>query len=253
MIDADYRDRVSGKNYVHFLEQLHKHLMPKTYFEIGVQFGTTLALAECASIAVDPQLNCQTNVIGKKPICHFFQQSSDEFFAAQRPSQIFGQPIDLAFLDGLHWFEFLLRDFINTERHCSRDSTVILHDCLPPGFYMTSRDIADASNPLSAFGGWWAGDVWKMVPTLRKYRPDLTMIVTDCSPTGLVIISGLNPENNVLKSHYEQIIGEFKRMDRAEFDAHWAVVDVVPAISIDFGSDNGDLNWPVATSKQATA
>jgi len=134
MEDADFRQFVDGKNYVHLLTDLHTSLKPERYLEIGVLAGATLALSSCATIAVDPKFRIKTNALGDKPVCHFHQQTSDAFFEEQNPTEILGGPIDLAFLDGMHWFEFLLRDFINTERHCAPGSAIVMHDCLPPGF-----------------------------------------------------------------------------------------------------------------------
>jgi len=94
---------------------------------------------------------------------------------------------------------------------------------------MTSRDIADAEHPLSKFKGWWAGDVWKMIPTLKKYRPDLELTLIDCVPTGLVLVRGLDPANNVLQRNYEEIVKSFQIMDRGEFDAYWASVEITAA------------------------
>ncbi|ESY53104.1 MULTISPECIES: class I SAM-dependent methyltransferase [unclassified Mesorhizobium] len=235
MQDADYGKRVTGKPYLGFLEDIHKQLKPNTYFEIGVQFGDTIKLASCSTVGVDPFFSCQTNIIGKKPTCQLFQQTSDAFFAERDLSRIFGKSVDLAFLDGMHRFEFLLRDFINTEKHCAPESIVAMHDCLPPGFYMTSRDIADAKHPRSAFPGWWAGDVWKIVPTLKHYRPELSITVTDSAPTGLVLITGLDPENDALWANYEKIIAGFQPMDRSEFAHYWSSVSVVSTDSVDLG------------------
>lgn len=233
MRDVDFRGRVSGKPYVSLLEEIHKKAKPRTYFEIGVQFGDTIKLAECATIGVDPRFRCETNIIGGKPICYLFQQTSDIFFERNNPSAIFGRSIDLAFLDGMHLFEFLLRDFINTEKHCARESVIALHDCLPPGFYMTSRDMADANHPRSAFPGWWAGDVWKMIPALQEYRPELSVTIIDSAPTGLVLITNLNPSDNTLSENYDKITNDFQSMDRNNFTKYWATVQVTSASSLD--------------------
>ncbi|WP_164748289.1 MULTISPECIES: class I SAM-dependent methyltransferase [unclassified Mesorhizobium] len=206
---------------------------PKSYFEIGVQFGDTIKLAECATIGVDPRFRCETNIIGRKPSCLLFQQTSDAFFQEHNPSTILGKPIDLAFLDGMHLFGFLLRDFISTEKYCAPESIIALHDCLPPGFYMTSRDIADANHPHSAFPGWWAGDVWKIVPTLKQYRPELSITITDSAPTGLVVITRLDPANETFSVNYEKIIAAFEPIDRNEFTRYWASVPMVSAGSLD--------------------
>src|SRR5256885_12302956 len=36
-----------------------------------------------------------------------------------------GRPVDLAFIDGMHLFEFALRDFVNLERYCAPGSTIL--------------------------------------------------------------------------------------------------------------------------------
>ncbi|WP_292260627.1 hypothetical protein [Mesorhizobium sp.] len=113
------------------------------------------------------------------------------------------------------------------------ESIIALHDCLPPGFYMTSRDIADANHPHSAFPGWWAGDVWKIVPTLKQYRPELSITITDSAPTGLVVITRLDPANETFSVNYEKIIAAFEPIDRNEFTRYWASVPMVSAGSLD--------------------
>jgi hypothetical protein len=100
---------------------------------------------------------------------------------------------------------------------------VILHDCLPPGFYMTVRTAKDPLRKKSRFLDWWTGDVWKIVPVLEKYRPDLSITLLDCAPTGLVLISNLDPNNTVLEQRYNDIIGAHSEseINRASYDDYW--------------------------------
>lgn len=230
--DADHSARVRGQMYTLFMGNLHSVLKPSTYFEIGTLTGGTLKYAQCPSIAVDPKFRITSeDVIGSKPCCMFFQEPSDRFFRTRNPSALFGREIDMAFLDGMHMFEFLLRDFINAERHCRKNSVVILHDCLPPGFYMTARKSTVDSPEESRFKGWWTGDVWKVIPVLEKYRPELSITVVDCIPTGLVLITNLDPESRVLEQSYGDILAEYSKplIDRAEYDQFWANVKIVPS------------------------
>lgn len=111
----------------------------------------------------------------------------------------------------MHLFEFLLRDFMNTERCSHRNGTIIMHDCVPANEKMTTRDLDN----LPREG--WAGDVWKMIPILRRYRPDLTVSVLDCKPTVLVVVSGLNPDDRTLSESYEQIVAEMRDVSIADY------------------------------------
>ncbi|QKC85271.1 class I SAM-dependent methyltransferase [Mesorhizobium sp. NZP2077] len=226
--DADHSAAICGENYSTFLNTLHLCLKPKTYFEIGTLSGGTLRLANGASIAVDPQFQIDADIMGVKPSCMLFQQSSDEFFATHNASQLFGAPIDLAFLDGMHLFEFLLRDFMNTEKHCRKNSIILLHDCLPPGFFMTVRDRSDPTWAKSRFARWWTGDVWKVIPVLRSYRPDLSITMFDCPPTGLVSITNLDPASQALDSAYVEIVDRFssKDIDREAYDNYWTTLSI---------------------------
>ena len=130
----------SGETYLTLLAALHAHLKPKSYFEIGTLTGEmTLALANCASVAGDSKFQVQSNVIGDKPSVHFYQVHSDDFFNRFDLTAILGPDVDLAFLDGMHLYEFLLRDFLNTEKHCRPNSIIALHDCIPSDTPMTRR------------------------------------------------------------------------------------------------------------------
>jgi len=113
----------------------------------------------------------------------------------------------MVFLDGLHRFEFLLRDFINVERFCHKGSIVLLHDCLPYNVEITARALID---------GDWAGDVCKILPILKKYRPDLRIHLLDCPPTGLVACTQLDPHSNILAENYYRIVDEFFSYDLTE-------------------------------------
>jgi hypothetical protein len=201
----------SGCHYTEFISRLHQCLRPKTYFEIGTLVGDTLALSNSRSIAVDPEFKVERNIIGEKSVCLLFQMTSDNFFAQHDPQALLGSPIDLAFLDGMHWFEFLLRDFTNTEIRCKKNSIILLHDCLPTDSFVARRNAADTSQlHLTSHQEWWAGDVWKSVVIIKKYRPDLKIHCFDASPTGLVAITNLSPTSDVLGRSYFEAISEFK-------------------------------------------
>ena len=136
----------TGDNYRTVLERLHSALHPSTYLEIGTHAGASLSLARCSSIAIDPKFALETNVFGGKRRCHLFQMASDEFFAEYDPICLFGRPIQFAFLDGMHWSEFLLRDFINTEKFSSNNSVIAIHDCIPLDIYSARRNVNDTKH-----------------------------------------------------------------------------------------------------------
>ncbi|WP_299786874.1 glycosyltransferase [uncultured Marivita sp.] len=200
----------NGLNYLAFFDRLHQTVKPDWYLEIGTQTGASLAFSTAKSIAVDPVFRLRQDVVGQKPALYSFQETSDAFFEAGRLKQL-GAKIDLAFLDGMHLFEYLLRDFIGTEKHASKDGLILLHDCLPWNVAMTARQRGQAETSS------WTGDVWKLVPILQKYRPDLTLEIVDAAPTGLVIVTGLNPASRVLEKNYDAILEEFLDINLGDY------------------------------------
>lgn len=213
----DFYDRVRGLHYCEVFRAIHAGLRPRNYLEIGTFTGGTLRLAECDTIAVDPQFHIQGDVIGPRQLSLLFQMTSDEFFRRYSPTALFGSTIDLAFLDGMHRFEYLLRDFMNTERHCRRNSVVVMHDCLPGDALITARDMGDPRRSASRHPDYWTGDVWKLMPILRKYRPDLKLLVTDAAPTGLVFVTNMDPGSDVLERHYFEIMDAFMDLDLEDY------------------------------------
>jgi len=188
-----------GLPYLVFLKRLSQIVWPNSYLEIGTRHGSSLAAFPCDAICVDPVMRPATEALNRKrTFC--FQMTSDQFFRDHDVFDFFPRGVDIAFLDGMHQYEFLLRDFINTERYCHRRSLIILHDCLP-----TTAEITTRVPP----GGPWAGDVWKMVPILKEFRNDLRLHAVDCPPTGLLLIQDVDPHSEALLSHYDSIVERF--------------------------------------------
>ncbi len=211
--------RPEGGSYQIVLQRFHEMFKPATYMEIGVNDGTTLRLSRCHSIAIDPCFRTGQLPVGNQPICHLYQMTSDDFFKKFDPSTVFGQPVDVAFLDGMHWFEFLLRDFINVEKHCKHNSIVFMHDCWPADAHVGRRTSNDFRlRDRSAFPDWWAGDVWKTLSIISKFRPDLRVVLFDAAPTGLVAITALDPSSTLLADRYFQLVDDYKEQTLLDLD-----------------------------------
>src|SRR5438132_11702385 len=186
-----------GENYLTLLARLHRHLQPRTYLEIGVSTGESLALAgpQTDAVGVDPQPRL-AHALG--PRTRVFAETSDEFFAKRDlRGELGGRPVELAFIDGMHLFEFVLRDFTNVESHCSRQGAILLHDCYP------LDELTAARSRTTMFS---SGDAWRAVLALKKYRPDLRIATLAAPPTGLAVVRGLDPSSRVLRERYDDIV-----------------------------------------------
>lgn len=195
--------RLPGPPYRDVLRRAHELLKPRTYLEIGVETGATLALARSAerSVGIDPDSSkLRPELI--PPSARVFHETSDAFFERQSRAQVLGPHlVDLAFIDGMHWFEYALRDFMHVEAWSQRDGTVILHDCLPLFPLTASRERRTK---------FWVGDVWKVVSILREYRPDLRVTLVATAPSGLCVVRGLDPTSRVLPDRLAEIVERFR-------------------------------------------
>jgi hypothetical protein len=205
-----------------FLRELHNASANRNYLEIGVNDGRSLKLSRVPSIAVDPAFKVVTEI---RCDVHLVKATSDDFFARENPlahlrggrhpvrnlrrgRKPFGYwrrtTLDLAFIDGMHLFEYALRDFINIEKHADWSSVIVFDDMLPRSIDEAARDRHTTA---------WTGDVYKVIEILGRYRPDLVTVLVDTQPTGQLVVFGADHSNTVLNDKYDEIIDEFKVPD----------------------------------------
>jgi len=202
----------SGVQYLDFLGRFAPACGARSYFEIGVNIGKSLRKIDLPSVGVDPQFMFRDDIMGAKPELHLFQTTSDAFFQTCDLKAFFPQGVDLAFLDGMHLFEFLLRDLINTEKAMTPDGVIFLHDCLPVNAEMTERERRPGQRRDVELKSYWTGDVWKLIPILQRHRPDLEITFIDCPPTGLVMLRKLDPGSQALSTAYDAILKEWSEV-----------------------------------------
>ena len=234
-----------GEYYVAFMKRLFGLLRPATYLEIGTRDGESLRHVTARSVAIDPAFTVTGDVIGTKTVCMMFRMTSDAFFRQYDPAMLLGGPVEAAFLDGMHLWEFLLRDFINVERAARRNSVVFMHDILPVDCCMTVRQEQSDRRHASVHPDWWTGDVWKTLLALRRYRPDLAIHSFDAHPTGLAAITNLSPADNTLSDRYFEIVRELRevRLEQYGIERHVAEMRPIPTRSIQGLPDLAELFW----------
>jgi hypothetical protein len=193
-----------GEHYFKVLERVHEHVRPATYLEVGVSRGESLKLVRPQTLAlgIDPEPHLEFEL---SPHQKVFAQTSDEFFARPDvPALLGGKPLNMAFIDGMHHFEYALRDFINIEPLCRPDSLVFVHDCFPIDARSAARDQTT---------GFWSGDIWRLIVLLKQYRPDLAIHTIGTPPTGLGLITRLDPRSTVLRSRLPELIAAGMALD----------------------------------------
>jgi hypothetical protein len=202
-----------GEDYFRVLERIHLHLRPRTYVEIGVAQGESIRLADPGTRALgvdpEPRIPFQTG-----PNVSIFAETSDAFFAQHDVrAELGGLPLELAFIDGMHQFEFALRDFMNIEPLCTAASTILIHDVYPLDAPTAARERATA---------FWSGDIWRLVLLLRKHRPDLEVHTIAAAPTGLALVRNLDPKSTYIRDHLDELVKEYLAVDFGFLDGRKA-------------------------------
>lgn len=194
--------------YYGLLRRTHELLRPERYLEIGVHEGHSLAFVQpgTRTLAVDPEPKVESPPAGTTIV----SATSDSLFTDHDVQAILGGPVDFAFIDGLHLFEQTLRDFINVEANMAPDGVVFIHDCFPIDEPTAARERTTVA---------WSGDVWKVIVGLTRHRPDLTVATAMVEPTGMGIVTGLNPNDTSLSDNFDAIVAELMALTYADLEA----------------------------------
>lgn len=201
--------QLGGEHYYQIFARILDFMKPRTYVEIGIEQGHLIQLVKPPTLAIGIDPNPQ--LTGPPPgNLRVFAETSDAFFAGHDlHTELGGLPVDLAFIDGMHHFEFALRDFANLERSGTRDSTILIHDCYP-----LDRETADRDQHHV----FWSGDIWRLIVLLKKYRPDLSIHTIGTPPTGLGLVRNLDPGSSCLLEHCDRLYEEFLALDYSYLD-----------------------------------
>jgi hypothetical protein len=202
-----------GPAYRDVLARIHRALSPRTYLEIGVETGATLALATTADVAIGVDPSDQPLEAALPAGARVIREESDHFFQTRGRATLYGaHPVELVFIDGMHQFEFALRDFSNSEAWSAPGGTIVLHDCVP---------IVPASAERKRRTRFWVGDTWKAALAIARHRPDLRIRTILTPPSGLVVIRKLDPGSTLLRDRFDAIVSELSGLSYPFLPGDW--------------------------------
>lgn len=126
------------------------------------------------------------NKIGVDPISGGnLRITSDDFFRNNK------KKFDLIFIDGLHTYEQVKKDIVNSLNSLSNKGYILLHDCLP------SRISHQA---VPRYKGHWNGEVWKVIVEFRTKKE--INIFTCLIDTGIVVVKKETNEDLLFLKDY---------------------------------------------------
>jgi predicted O-methyltransferase YrrM len=170
------------KNRDELINYLIKKIDAQSYLEIGICDGSNHIKIKCKhKIGVDPN----------SPVSHVtHRMTSDRFFSQNK------NMFDVIFVDGLHVYEQVYKDIINSLKFLNKNGYIICHDMNPP----TEKHQAD---PRPMNQRQWNGDCWKAYIKLRSERSDLEMYVVNTDHGCGVIRLGEQKLINLPKDAFE--------------------------------------------------
>ena len=147
----NFKDKISfnfPKDY--FRWDLIDYLIKKNNFENYLEIGCD-----------DDQLFSKVNIknkIGVDPVSGGnIRKKSDDFFSSNKDK------FDLVFIDGLHIYEQVKKDILNSLKFLNENGIILVHDCMPDSL---------SKQAVPRYKMKWNGDVWKAIVDLRQ-REDL--------------------------------------------------------------------------------
>jgi hypothetical protein len=202
--------RFPGPDYYQVMQWLHEELRPESYVEIGVHDGHSLKLAlpPTKVLGIDP---CPIANHNWSTPTKILRMTSNELFAKHRVREFLDvDRFSLAFVDGLHHFEQAIDDIFNLEHDAGPDSVIAVHDTVPLDERTSMRERSTL---------FYTGDVWKVIPFLKRCRPDLEFVTVRTGPSGLTLIRRLDPSRKRTVAQSE-VIGQFQRLSWQYYERH---------------------------------
>ncbi len=205
------------------VNELSRQLGSKRYLEIGVRTGETFRdVAIADRTGVDPRFTFDTNELAGEST-RLAECTSDQFFS----SEPFSPAYDVAFIDGLHTFEQVVRDLSNTLLLTHQRSAIVIDDTLPSDVYSTIPDSESAQRHRKAGGGnsnAWNGDVFKTVFYIHDFLPGLNY---------RTIIGSGNPQTLVWRTQgfRPPLFNNLERISRLTYFDLWDHIAVLRATS----------------------
>ncbi len=160
------------KNY--FRWDLINYLIKKNnyinYLEIG-----------CHEDVLFSKVNIK-NKVGVDPVSGGnIRKTSDEFFNTN------DDYFDIIFIDGLHVYEQVKRDILNSVKFLKKDGIILVHDCMPDSL---------SKQAVPRYKILWNGNVWKAIVDLRQH---IELDIHTCEMDHGIGIIKKNKNSSILK------------------------------------------------------
>ena len=204
-------NRTNSKFFNHSARRVNQIMGTKnySYLEIGVASGTTLqCISATEKVGVDPLP--LFNIAKLPKDMSFYKMTSDDYFSLLEAEKKF----DFIFLDGLHEFDQLLKDFIHSLKHINLGGWILIDDVVPSDSISALPNIETSYSARGVGmneGYPWHGDCYKILPVIFENFSNLEafLIIYPDNPQLLVRINqdftNVNLDTTSLKKQFANI------------------------------------------------
>ena len=193
---------------IHAISKLNN---ASTYLEIGVYMGDTFHPIDLPyKDAVDPSFKFDISLIANEQI-RLFEMTSNQFFSSNLPKRHY----DIVFLDGMHVFAQIFRDFSSALTLSHSRTVFLIDDTIPCDVYSSlpnhQQAVKERKRANPAGNDAWHGDVFKIILAIHDFFPTLTFAT---------IMNSGNPQTIVWhepRKNFIPLIDDFEKISRANY------------------------------------
>ncbi len=128
----------------HVIQKIIDFKKFNSYLEIGCDQNKNFS-----NITINEKIGVDPNSGGTH------RMTSDSFFEKNKSK------FDIIFIDGLHTYEQVKKDIVNSLKVLNPKGIILIHDCLPNKIW---------NQVVPRLYGHWNGDVWKAIVEFRTYK-----------------------------------------------------------------------------------
>jgi len=111
------------------------------------------------------------------------RKTSDQFF------EINSNKFDIIFIDGLHIYEQVKKDILNSLKFLNKDGVILCHDSLPTEY---------TEQTVPSMSGIWVGNVWKAIAEIRNFENlDVCVCTIDHGVSVIKVRENSNPPKHL--------------------------------------------------------
>ena len=160
------------------VKEIIKRKKFKSYLEIGCFDNQLFNSIKIDKTGVDPFKGGNIKLL------------SDEFFKINK------KKYDCVFIDGLHTYEQVKKDIVNSINCINENGIILIHDCLPNNVY-------EQNVPRSVYT--WTGDVWKAIVQMRTNKNFQTYTINADHGIGVILKKKNQNQLHINESNFKKL------------------------------------------------